>query len=70
MIKAKKTYGYGKLLSLVSPSPDRVKARCPIARQCGGCQIQEMSYESQLRFKEKLVVNNLERLGGILPGTY
>ena len=70
VIKAKKTYGYGKLLSLVSPSPDRVKARCPIARQCGGCQIQEMSYESQLRFKEKLVVNNLERLGGILPGTY
>lgn len=70
VIKAKKTYGYGKLLSLVSPSPDRVKARCPIARQCGGCQIQEMSYESQLRFKEKLVVNNLERLGGIFPGTY
>lgn len=70
VIKAKKNYGYGRLVSLVKPSKDRVDARCPIARQCGGCQIQEMSYESQLRFKEKKVSDNLERLGGILPGTY
>ncbi|MDD6570788.1 MAG: 23S rRNA (uracil(1939)-C(5))-methyltransferase RlmD, partial [Thermoflexaceae bacterium] len=70
VIKAKKNFGYGRLVSLVTPSKDRVSARCPIARQCGGCQIQEMSYESQLRFKEKMVCGNLKRLGGILPGTY
>lgn len=70
VIKAKKSYGYGRLVLLVTPSKDRVSARCPIARQCGGCQIQEMSYESQLRFKEKKVSGNLERLGEILPGTY
>lgn len=70
VIKSKKTYGYGRLMRLVTPSCDRVEAKCPVARQCGGCQIQEMSYEAQLAFKEKLVVNNLERLGSIAPGTY
>lgn len=68
--KVKKTYGYARLMKLITPSADRVEAKCPIARQCGGCQIQEMSYESQLKFKQKLVKSNLERLGGIMPGTY
>ncbi len=70
VMKTKKTYGYARLMKLVTPSAERIQAKCPIARQCGGCQIQEMSYESQLRFKQNLVKNNLERLGGILPGTY
>ena len=68
--KAKKTYGYGRLMKIIEPSPHRVAAKCPIARQCGGCQIQEMSYESQLELKQNIVKNNLERLGGIMPGTY
>lgn len=70
VMKAKKTYGYARLMKLITPSAERVTAKCPIARRCGGCQIQEMSYESQLRFKQNLVKNNLERLGGIIPGTY
>ncbi|MGN0160204.1 MAG: 23S rRNA (uracil(1939)-C(5))-methyltransferase RlmD [Lachnospiraceae bacterium] len=70
VMKTKKTYGYARLMKLITPSKDRVEARCPIARQCGGCQIQEMSYESQLFFKQNLVVNNLKRLGGIDPGAY
>ncbi len=70
VIKTKKNYGYGRLVEIEKASPDRIAPKCPIARQCGGCQIQEMSYESQLRFKQKLVENNLERIGGILPGTY
>lgn len=70
VIKTKKTYGYARLMRIIKPSGDRVIARCPIARQCGGCQIQEMSYESQLRFKEKLVRNNLLRLGNISPDDY
>lgn len=62
--KVKKTYGYGRLEKLLSPSKDRITPRCPMARQCGGCQIQAMSYEGQLRFKESKVRNNLIRLGG------
>lgn len=65
VMKAKKSYGYAKLLRVVTPSKDRVEAKCPVARQCGGCQIQEMRYEAQLAFKQNMVRNNLERIGGI-----
>ena len=55
IMKMKKTYGYARLVRLLSPSPDRVTPPCLVARQCGGCQLQAMSYEAQLRFKEKKV---------------
>ena len=63
IMKMKKTYGYARLVRLITPSPDRIEARCPVARQCGGCQIQSMSYPAQLRFKEAKVRNNLIRIG-------
>ena len=63
IMKMKKTYGYARLTRLITPSPDRIEARCPVARQCGGCQIQSMSYPAQLRFKEAKVRNNLIRIG-------
>ena len=64
IIKMKKTYGFGRLTELLTPSPERTLTRCPVARQCGGCQIQAMSYEAQLQFKQQKVRNNLSRLGG------
>jgi len=65
--KAKKNYGYAKMLKVLEASPYRVEKKCPVARQCGGCQIQEMSYEAQLDFKAKKVYGNLERIGGFAP---
>ena len=65
IIKAKKNYGYARLEKIIEASSDRVTPACPVARQCGGCQIQQMSYEAQLRFKEKLVDDNLKRIGKI-----
>lgn len=62
--KAKKNYGYAKMLRVIEPSPCRVEPKCPVARQCGGCQIQELSYEAQLDFKAQKVRGNLERIGG------
>ena len=70
VIKAKKNYGYGRLMKILTPSADRVEPKCPVARQCGGCQIQEMSYESQLAFKQNMVRNNLLRLGGLAEDAY
>lgn len=64
VMKAKKQYGYARLMKLVTPSPDRVEPACPVARQCGGCQIQALSYEKQLEFKKNKVRGNLIRLGG------
>ena len=64
VMKLKKTYGYARLMELLEASPDRAEPKCPYYRQCGGCQIQALSYEKQLEFKERKVRNNLERIGG------
>ena len=64
IIKVKKTYAYGRLMDLVQASPDRTEPVCRVARQCGGCQLQAMDYQAQLRFKENKVRNNLIRIGG------
>lgn len=64
IMKMKKTYAFGRLMEILASSPDRVEPVCPVARQCGGCQIQAMDYRAQLRFKENKVKNNLMRIGG------
>lgn len=64
IMKAKKNYGYGRLMEVLEPSPYRTEPKCPYARQCGGCQIQALSYEQQLTFKEAKVRGHLERIGG------
>ena len=65
VMKAKKNYGYARLMRIVKESAFRVSARCPEARRCGGCQIQEMDYRKQLKFKNTKVRNNLIRLGSV-----
>ena len=64
IMKAKKNYGYGRLEEIITPSPDRVEPKCQFARQCGGCQLQALSYEKQLEFKTSKVRGHLERIGG------
>ncbi len=64
VIKTKKSYGYGRLMEVLSPSPDRQKPLCPAAAPCGGCQLQALSYPAQLAFKERKVRDQLKRLGG------
>lgn len=66
IMKAKKNYGYGRLMEILKPSPYRVEPKCTFARQCGGCQLQALSYEQQLAFKEKKVRGHLERIGGFI----
>lgn len=65
IMKAKRNYAFAKLIEIVTPSKKRVEPRCPVARQCGGCQLQAMNYEEQLRFKSDKVYNNIKRIGGI-----
>ena len=64
IMKAKKNYGYGRLMEILKPSPYRVEPVCLSARQCGGCQLQAVSYEEQKVFKEKKLRGHLERIGG------
>ena len=62
--RPKKSFAYARLEQILTPSRDRVEPRCSVARQCGGCRLQAMSYSKQLEFKEGVVRRNLERIGG------
>ena len=62
--KTGKSYGYARIREVLEPSPERVPAPCPLARRCGGCTLQAMSYKAQLAFKENLVRRNLTHIGG------
>ena len=66
-MKAKKNYAYAKLEKVLVPSPFRVQPPCAFHRQCGGCQLQSLSYEKQLEFKQNKIRNNLVRIGGFDP---
>jgi len=65
VIKVKKNFGYGRLMEILQPSVERVEPLCPIYKQCGGCQLQHLSYQGQLDFKRQLVENNIRRIGKI-----
>ncbi len=67
IIKSKKHYAYARLEKVLQPSPFRVEPKCAYHRQCGGCQIQALSYEKQLEFKQQKIRNNLIRIGGFAP---
>lgn len=69
-MKVKKSYGFARLTEIVEPSKDRVEPECLVARQCGGCQLQAMSYKAQLQFKEAKILNNLKRIGGLEEGMF
>lgn len=63
VLKTSKGYGFGKLIETYEESPYRVTAPCPIYKECGGCQLQHLSYEGQLLAKQKQVRDVLTRIG-------
>ncbi|MGN0167796.1 MAG: 23S rRNA (uracil(1939)-C(5))-methyltransferase RlmD [Acetatifactor sp.] len=67
IVKAKKNYAYARLEKVITSSPFRVQPKCAYHRQCGGCQLQALSYEKQLQFKQEKIRGNLIRIGGFDP---
>ena len=63
IIKAKKTYAVGKLISVLKASPDRIIPDCPVFPRCGGCVYRHISYEAELRQKRQRVADALSRIG-------
>ena len=70
LIKVKKNYGYARVEKVLTPSSDRVAPKCPVARQCGGCSIQHLSYEKQLDYKQKKVKNWLVSVVAVVFSIY
>ena len=67
ILKVNKTYCYGKIERIITPSPDRVTPDCPVYTKCGGCSLRHISYEAQLRAKEQFVKDAFTRIGGLSP---
>ncbi|ADC50039.1 RNA methyltransferase, TrmA family [Alkalihalophilus pseudofirmus OF4] len=65
VVKVKKGYGFARVMETIEESPHRTEPLCPIYHQCGGCQLQHMSYEAQLTYKQKQVKDVLARIGQI-----
>lgn len=65
IVKVLKSYAYGRVEQLLTPSPDRVKNDCPVYGKCGGCSFRHISYEAELRAKEGFVRDAFARIGGI-----
>ncbi len=63
IVEQKKNYARGELLELIEASLDRVKPVCPYFGKCGGCQLQHISYDSQLKHKQEIVKEALNRIG-------
>lgn len=65
LTKVSKNVAFGRVQQVIVPSKHRIAPACPHAGQCGGCCFQHMSYEEELRAKEKKVRDALTRIGGI-----
>lgn len=65
IVEQRKNYAIARLLEVLEPSPDRVESPCTAFESCGGCALLQMRYQAQLRWKKQLVIDALERIGGI-----
>ncbi len=63
LVEEKERYARGEIIEILEPSPLRIKARCPHFQECGGCHYQHLSYQEQLRLKEKIMVDQFSRVG-------
>lgn len=64
IIKVTKNYAVARVEEWIEKSPERCEPFCPAYKRCGGCSLQHMTYEMQLKFKHRVVTDNLERIGG------
>ena len=67
--KAKKSSAEAVLTAVIDESPDRITAECPYFEECGGCTLQELSYDAQKKLKTDQVRSKLSRLGGLIDPT-
>lgn len=63
IIRKKKNYAEGKLLKIISESPERIKPKCTHFQDCNGCRYQNIDYRKQLALKQKSISDSFQRIG-------
>ena len=64
LVKIKKSFAEAKTIEIIFPSPERVEAKCKYFRICGGCKQQDLSYDSQIKYKQQQVKEIFKNIGG------
>ncbi len=62
IVKVQKTYAFGRVEEIITPSPDRIIPTCKVGNKCGGCVYSHISYDAELKAKEQRVKDALERI--------
>ncbi|HEX6996454.1 MAG TPA: 23S rRNA (uracil(1939)-C(5))-methyltransferase RlmD [Gammaproteobacteria bacterium] len=65
--RRRRRYTEADLVRVVAPSPDRVEPPCPVFGRCGGCALQHLAYDAQVRFKQKVVEDAFARIANLAP---
>ncbi|NOX09436.1 MAG: 23S rRNA (uracil(1939)-C(5))-methyltransferase RlmD [Gammaproteobacteria bacterium] len=65
----RKSFDEGRVCEVITASEDRVEPRCRHAAICGGCSLQHMSAEAQIKAKHEILMDNLQRIGQVIPET-
>ncbi|AXA83793.1 23S rRNA (uracil(1939)-C(5))-methyltransferase RlmD [Lysobacter oculi] len=63
-----RSFDEAKTLEVLEASADRVEPRCPHFGTCGGCVLQHLAEDKQIHAKERVLVENLERIGHVSAG--
>ncbi|MBM7557734.1 23S rRNA (uracil(1939)-C(5))-methyltransferase RlmD [Halanaerobacter jeridensis] len=61
--EVKKSYGRGEIISVIEETEERIIPTCEVSEQCGGCQIDHIDYQAQLKYKRQMVEDALEHIG-------
>lgn len=63
--KVNSNFATGKVVEIIKKSPNRVRPICKNYEVCGGCDLMHMDYNSELKFKEKMAIETLKRIGNL-----
>ena len=61
--EVKKSYARGEIISVIEETEERITPTCEVSEQCGGCQIDHIDYQAQLKYKQQMVEDALEHIG-------
>lgn len=65
IVKVKSSYAYAIIDNIVKPSCNRVSTDCKHSKQCGGCVFRHISYEAELKIKQRRVKETIKRIAGV-----